>query len=51
MRVQLEAATSEVERVRGQLAKLKDQMMNDLADEEAALEWRVEAEVCAGGGG
>lgn len=51
MRGQLEAASSEVDRVRGQLSKLKDQMMTDLADEEAALEWRVEAEVCVCGEG
>jgi hypothetical protein len=34
-----------LERVKAQLVKLKEQMMNDMADEEAQLEWRVEAEV------
>lgn len=48
VRQQLAAAEAELDRVKAQLVKLKEQMMNDMADEEAQLEWRVEAEVSLG---
>jgi hypothetical protein len=47
----LAAERAEGERLRVQLARLKEQLLRGQEDEEDALAWRVEAEVGGQGGG
>jgi DNA repair exonuclease SbcCD ATPase subunit len=46
----LAAERAEGERLRAQLARLKEQLVRGQEEEEEALAWRVEAEVRGGGG-